>query len=583
MPPGDDGLDHHDNGGLVEGQPPVPPVPAEVPKLPGYLEEPITGLVQTEKLVYGSGARRDSASVLGLGLQKLSSEHAMMIQRAKKYAMEVSIKMVLMKQTLAHQQQQTKYLQRQQAVSIMSRIYVGCINYDTREDAIKQAFLAFGPIRSITMSWDSMTGKHKGFAFVEFEQPEAAQLALEQMNGILVCSRNIKVGRPSQMPQAQACIDEIQKEARTFNRIYIASIHKDLADDDIRSVFSAFGPIKSCDLASAGVPGRHKGYGYIEYETLQSAQEAISSMNLFDLGGQYLRVGRAITPPDTRNLGLNSTPTVMPSASAVAAAAATAKIQAMDAVASNLGVDASKLVPEKKAEPKRKRSRSREKFSRSPKRESKSATPQPAKGSTPQPGGGAKAENGGGGGAKPVEEAALPPPPTIPAKSFSTSGVPAPPVAAVSAQAKAQQLELEKKLMEQGEPATLKQQEDMSIRGKSARHMVMQRLMGARGKMESTVLLLKNMVGPEDVDEDLQAEIEEECNKYGKVENVIIYQEKQSEDADAEIYVKIFVEFVQPEQVKKAKNALDGRFFGGRTVTAFVYDQELYDQQDFSG
>jgi hypothetical protein len=26
-------------------------------------------------------------------------------------------------------------------------------------------------------------------------------------------------------------------------------------------------------------------------------------MNLFDLGGQYLRVGRAITPPDTKNLG----------------------------------------------------------------------------------------------------------------------------------------------------------------------------------------------------------------------------------------------------------------------------------------
>jgi len=579
MPPGDDGLEHHDNGDQMDDLPPAPPMaPVEVPKLPGYLEEPITGLVQTEKLVYGNGARRDSASVLGLGLQKLSSEHAMMIQRAKKYAMEVSIKMVLMKQTLAHQQQQTKYLQRQQAVSIMSRIYVGCINYDTREDAIKQAFLAFGPIRSITMSWDSMTGKHKGFAFVEFEQPEAAQLALEQMNGILVCSRNIKVGRPSQMPQAQACIDEIQKEARTFNRIYIASIHKDLADDDIRSVFSAFGPIKSCELASAGVPGRHKGYGYIEYDTLQSAQEAISSMNLFDLGGQYLRVGRAITPPDTRNLGLNSTPTVMPSASAVAAAAATAKIQAMDAVASNLGVDASKLVPDKKPEPKKKRSRSRDKFSRSPKRESKSATPQPSKSSTPQPAP-VKTENGTGGHTKQAEEPALKPPPTIPAQSFSSLQ---PGKGAVDAQNKAQQIELEKKLMETGEPATLKQQEDMSIRGKSARHMVMQRLMGARGKMESTVLLLKNMVGAEDVDEDLQSEIEEECNKYGKVENVIIYQERQSEDADAEILVKIFVEFVMAEQVKKAKNALDGRFFGGRTVTAFVYDQELYDQQDFS-
>ena len=37
-------------------------------------------------------------------------------------------------------------------------------------------------------------------------------------------------------------------------------------------MFSAFGNIKACELASAGVPGRHKGYGYIEYDTLQSAQ-----------------------------------------------------------------------------------------------------------------------------------------------------------------------------------------------------------------------------------------------------------------------------------------------------------------------
>merc|ERR1719341_1667240 len=295
--------------------------------------------------------------VLGIGLPKLSAVQGALLQRAKKYAMEVSIKMVLMKQTLAHQQQQTKYLQRQQAVAVMSRIYVGCINYDTREEEIKKAFVTFGPIRSITMSWDSMTGKHKGFAFVEFEQPEAAQLALDQMNGILVLGRNIKVapvivgynkstdqvGWPSQMPQAQACIDEIQRESRDFNRIYVAGIHKDLGDDDIRSVFSAFGQIKTCELASAGIPGRHKGYGYIEYETLQSAQEAISSMNLFDLGGQLLRVGRAVTPPGDRNLGAGGVPQAMPSASAVAAAAVTAKIQAMDAVATNLGVDASKL------------------------------------------------------------------------------------------------------------------------------------------------------------------------------------------------------------------------------------------------
>ena len=76
-------------------------------------------------------------------------------------------------------------------------------------------------------------------------------------------------------------------------------------------------------------------------------------------------------------------------------------------------------------------------------------------------------------------------------------------------------------------------------------------------------------------------------------------QEKQDDSDDAEVHVKIFVEFHESIEAKKAKNGLDGRwkflpltsaflkfklfrFFGGRTVSALIYDQEMYDQQDFS-
>ena len=176
-------------------------------------------------------------------LPKLTPEQQAAVQKAKKYAMEQSIKMVLMKQTHQHQQAQAKSLQRHQAVVLMCRVYVGSINFEVKEDTIRQAFLPFGPIRSISMSWDPITQKHKGFAFVEYEMPEAAQLALEQMNGVIISGRNIKVGRPSNMPQAQAVIDEIQIEAKNFNRIYVASIHQDLTEEDIKSVFEAFGQI----------------------------------------------------------------------------------------------------------------------------------------------------------------------------------------------------------------------------------------------------------------------------------------------------------------------------------------------------
>ena len=78
------------------------------------------------------------------------------------------------------------------------------------------------------------------------------------MNGVIISGRNIKVGRSSNMPQAQVVIDDIQEQAKNFNRIYIASIHPDLTQEDIKSVFEAFGPITSCELAQGSVPGRHK-------------------------------------------------------------------------------------------------------------------------------------------------------------------------------------------------------------------------------------------------------------------------------------------------------------------------------------
>ena len=65
----------------------------------------------------------------------------------------------------------------------MSRIYVGSINFELTDVHIKQVFSQFGYVKGVSMTIDPATGKHKGFCFVEYEVPEAAQLALEVMNG----------------------------------------------------------------------------------------------------------------------------------------------------------------------------------------------------------------------------------------------------------------------------------------------------------------------------------------------------------------------------------------------------------------
>ena len=91
---------------------------------------------------------------------------------------------------------------------------------------------------------------------------------------------------------------QLAQDAHDANRIFIASIHSELTEADVRSVFEAFGKINLCQLAAApaGGPTKHRGFGFIEYETQQAAIDAISSMNLFDLGmyGNGIRIDSVI-------------------------------------------------------------------------------------------------------------------------------------------------------------------------------------------------------------------------------------------------------------------------------------------------
>ncbi|KAM6989574.1 poly(U)-binding-splicing factor PUF60a isoform 2-T2 [Tautogolabrus adspersus] len=472
-----------------------------------------------------------------LGLPQLNTNQQEALQKAKKYAMEQSIKSVLVKQQLTNLQVAA---QRQRALAIMCRVYVGSIYYELGEDTIRQAFAPFGPIKSIDMSWDSVTMKHKGFAFVEYEMPEAAQLALEQMNSVVLGGRNIKVGRPSNIGQAQPIIDQLAEEARAFNRIYVASVHPDLSDNDIKNVFEAFGKIKSCMLTQEPTTGSHKGYGFIEYEKPESSQDAVASMNLFDLGGQYLRVGKAVTPPVP--LLTPTTPGFLPTSAAVAAAAAIAKITAQEVVgASVLGALAGPALLSQH-------------LAGLPQAIMAAQAPGVITGVTP-------AQCG------------------LPQVGLVNRVLAMPPALAACLGSEVRRKEEEEEHEQQGRTEPLSEQEHLSISGSSTRHMVMRKQLR---KQESSVMVLRNMVGPDDIDDDLEGEVTEECGKFGLVKRVIIYQERQGEEDAADVIVKIFVEFSEAADMNRAITALNKRWFGGRKVSAGVYDQERFESSDLS-
>ena len=94
---------------------------------------------------------------------------------------EVTLRHAIKKQRQKEEELANQQIARQRAVSLMCRIYVGAIHYEIGEATVKAAFESFGQVRSVDMIYDVATQRHKGFAFVEFETPEAAHLAIEDM------------------------------------------------------------------------------------------------------------------------------------------------------------------------------------------------------------------------------------------------------------------------------------------------------------------------------------------------------------------------------------------------------------------
>ena len=76
-----------------------------------------------------------------------------------------------------------------------TNIYVGNLSYETTEDALRTLFAEFGEVEAARVITDRYTGRSKGFGFVEMTAEDAAQKAIDALNGKSVDGREIRVDK----------------------------------------------------------------------------------------------------------------------------------------------------------------------------------------------------------------------------------------------------------------------------------------------------------------------------------------------------------------------------------------------------
>uniref|UniRef100_H3A5M3 Polyadenylate-binding protein n=1 Tax=Latimeria chalumnae TaxID=7897 RepID=H3A5M3_LATCH len=169
----------------------------------------------------------------------------------------------------------------------VGNIFIKNLDKSIDNKALYDTFSAFGNILSCKVVCDE--NGSKGYGFVHFETQEAAERAIEKMNGMLLNDRKVFVGRFKSRKEREA---ELGARAKEFTNVYIKNFGEDMDDERLKEIFGKYGPALSVKVMTDD-SGKSKGFGFVSFERHEDAQKAVDEMNGKELNGKQIYVGRA--------------------------------------------------------------------------------------------------------------------------------------------------------------------------------------------------------------------------------------------------------------------------------------------------
>lgn len=172
----------------------------------------------------------------------------------------------------------------------MSTVYAGPFSKNCNLRALKRLFKSFGPVRSITLVLET----HQPHLCVQYEVLEAAQLAIESLDGILVEGICIKVQRPvtELTLDGDTLVKELELDSENRGIIYLSGVNENFKDCLLQQT-SLFLGLEAVILPKDLKSGMPKKYCFLKFKTSGSAQSALTIFK----GKEWQLKGRhALTP-----------------------------------------------------------------------------------------------------------------------------------------------------------------------------------------------------------------------------------------------------------------------------------------------
>nr|CAN65531.1 hypothetical protein VITISV_039630 [Vitis vinifera] len=187
-----------------------------------------------------------------------------------------------------------------------TNVYVKNLGEDLTEDIIRDKFSEFGKVGTVVIMKDG-NGKSRGFGFVNFESPDEAKKAVEALNGAMLGSKKLFVGRAQKKAERQELLKH-EKEMVNCNigkekasNLYVKNLDASVDDDKLQEHFSSCGQITSAKVMRHD-SGLSKGFGFVCFSTSEEAQKALTTLNGTLLHGRSLYIAMAQRKEDRQRI-----------------------------------------------------------------------------------------------------------------------------------------------------------------------------------------------------------------------------------------------------------------------------------------
>jgi len=164
---------------------------------------------------------------------------------------------------------------------VATSLYVGDLEFNVTDAQLFEMFNQLGQVVSVRVCRDLSTRRSLGYGYVNYMNPQDAARAIEVLNFTPLNGKPIRIMYSHRDPS-------VRKSGS--GNIFIKNLDKAIDQKALHDTFSTFGNILSCKIATDSTC-QSKGYGFVQYDSEESAQQAIEKLNGMLLNDKQVYVG----------------------------------------------------------------------------------------------------------------------------------------------------------------------------------------------------------------------------------------------------------------------------------------------------